>query len=77
MEQLGSRRSGFFRCYRLNNGLANVHRARDRYGSPYLRVVETKGRLGLRDSNLTRDLRDVLVEFATNVIVVAEDERLL
>jgi len=41
------------------------------------RVVKTEGRLGLRDSDLTGDLGNVLVELSPDVIVVAEDERLL
>ena len=43
----------------------------------HLRVVKTEGRFGLRDRDLTGDLGDVLVELPPDVIVVAEDERLL
>ena len=43
----------------------------------HLRVVKAEGRFGLRDRDLTGDLGDVLVELPPNVIVVAEDERLL
>ena len=41
------------------------------------RVVEPKRRLGLVDRDLARDLGDVAVERAADVVVVAEDERLL
>jgi len=41
------------------------------------RVVKTESRLGLRDSDLTGDLGNVLVELSPDVVIVAEDERLL
>jgi len=46
-------------------------------GHLYSRVVKTEGCLGLGDGDLAGNLGNVLVEFPANVVVVAENERLL
>ena len=46
-------------------------------GCLHSRVIKTEGRFGLRDSDLTGDLGDILVELSPNIVVIAEDERLL
>jgi hypothetical protein len=46
-------------------------------GYLHSRVVETEGRFGLGDGDLPGDLGNVLVELSSDVVVVAEDERLL
>ena len=41
-----------------------------------VRVAEAEGGFGLVDGDLARDLGDVAVEGAADVVVVAKDERL-
>lgn len=42
-----------------------------------VRVVEAKRGFGLVDRDLPRDLGDVAIECSADVVVIAEDERLL
>ena len=47
------------------------------YGSKRdARIVKAEGRLCLVVCDLARDFGDILIEWATNICVVAEDERL-